>query len=127
MLQNNTDSTGSFSKDIRNAGVQEGQPVLAASLASIKDYDWSIGTWDIVPHVNPVPLPESGGVRGEVVEGLCKPLLRKFIGHVPDNRCLIGLRILDNEGNGSGVLPARLVVDELQVDGLWTMPKAGDI
>lgn len=65
-----------------------------------------------MPRVNPVSLPESGGVRGEVVEGLREPLLRKFISRVPDNRWLIELR-MDDEGNGSGVLPARLFVDEL--------------
>jgi len=81
MLQHDTNSSSSLGEDIRDAGVEEGQPVFAARLPSINYNDRSVVSRDVVSLVDPESLPESWRALGEVIEGLGEPLLRKFLGH----------------------------------------------
>ena len=106
MLQDNTDSASRFGENIRDACVQEGYPVLAASFSSINHDDWCVGARDIMPLVNPVPLSESWRILSEVIDGLDEPLLREFLGRVWGGRWSVG--VLDGERRGMGVLPSRL-------------------
>ena len=80
MFQDDTDPTGSFGEDVRNASVQEWYPILAARFSSINYDNWRVGTWDIMSLVNPVSLPESWRIPREVIDGLDEPPLREFLG-----------------------------------------------
>ena len=83
MLQNNTDPTGRFCKDIRNARIQEGQPALAARLSAIDHDDRCVGARDVMSFVDPVSLLERlGGAPREMIDGLSEPLFGEFSGRV---------------------------------------------
>ena len=79
MFQDNTDPARCFCEDIRDARVQEGQPILAAYLSCVNYNHRPVGTRDVMSLVDPKSLLESGRVLREVIEGLCEPFFRKAI------------------------------------------------
>lgn len=126
VLQNDTDPASRLCEDVRNARIQEGQPVLAARLSCVDHNHRCVGTRDVVPFVDPISLPESWRARGEVIKGLSEPLLREPFGRVRNGDDSAGI-VLDGKTSGVGFFLSSMVLEELEVDGLRAVCKCGDV